>query len=339
MNTRFLMIAALAAVMTVPALSDQAYALCAEEIDYDLTLENSEFVFTGTVTRLDNYGGPQKVTFLLHDVIKGEINTEKFVFENSRMMFLANDTIGSSSLDVDYKIGKTYKVYVTNGDTSSCTTMVVSPPADYIWGPGPEDGNYYSENPVYVEPCDEGYGLSDDVCITLEEMNRDLPTCSANPRHDFGKCKKNMEDPPNTFEQVKASCNDGGDDVFLEWWDDDVYFNNDECEVLDRSKPGPAPAHSEPAPEPEPGQYAPTPENCGPGTVLQDGICVVTSKQESSDGFEKYDSSYQKMPSPNILASCSFDGIVVMWFYQFVVHPLCEIGIHILPDYDCYCDV
>ena len=30
---------------------DQAYADCSAEIDYDLTLEESELAFTGTVTR------------------------------------------------------------------------------------------------------------------------------------------------------------------------------------------------------------------------------------------------------------------------------------------------
>jgi len=269
---------------------DQVYASCIaeSEINWNTVLSESELVFTGTVTRLDNYDGPQRVTFFVHDVIKGEIDTPKYVLENTGMIFLENDTVGSSSVSVDYKIGKTYKVYVTNGETNQCTTKITIPPADYMWEPGPEDGNYYSANPVYVDPCDEDYRLSDGICITLEEMNEDLPTCSADPRHDFGKCKKNMEEPPNTFEQVKEHCDNGGDeDIFLEWWNDDVYYNNEECEMLDRDGFG------APPPEPEPEQDALGYGNCGPGTTLQDGICVVNSENEKIDTDVEWGGSYQ----------------------------------------------
>ena len=126
-------------------LIDQAHASCNAELDYDLVLKESELAFTGTVTRLDNYDGPQKVTFFVHDVVKGEINTPKFILENSGLIFLENDTVVSSSVNVDYKIGKTYKVYVTNGQTNQCTTKLTSPPSDYMWEPGPEDGNYYAD--------------------------------------------------------------------------------------------------------------------------------------------------------------------------------------------------
>ena len=280
----------------------KSYASCAAEIDYDLTLEESELVFTGTVTRLDNYDGPQRVTFFVHDIIKGEVDTPKFILENSELVFLENDTIMSSSVNVDYKIGKTYKVYVQNGETNRCTTKITNPPADYIWEPGPEDGNYYSANPVYVNPCKEGYGLSDGVCITLEKMNKDLPTCSANPRHDFGKCKKNMEEPPNTFEQVKKHCNNGGEDIFLEWWDDDVYYNNEECEMLDRDDFG------APPPEPEPEQDVLGYENCGPGTKLQDGICVVNSENENIDTDVKWGVPYNdKQSTPDLNPILDYD--------------------------------
>ena len=276
---------------------DQAYASCIaeDEINWNAMLSESESVFTGTVTRLDNYDGPQKVTFLVHDVIKGEVDTPKFILENSELIFLENDTIMSSSVNVDYKIGKTYKVFVTNGQTNQCTTKLTAPPADYMWEPGPEDGNYYSANPEYVHPCDEGYGLSDGVCITLEEMNKDLSTCTANPRHDFGKCKKNTEESPNTFEQVKEHCDNGGEDIFLEWWDDDVYYNNEDCELIDRDGFG------APPPEPEPEQDITEYANCSPGTILQDGVCVMISKKDSADTDVKWEEPfYENLPPPNL---------------------------------------
>lgn len=142
MNTRLLLIIGILLVVFVFPLGtvDKAYALCTPEINYDSKLKESELVFTGTVTRLDNYDGPQKVTFFIHELIKGEINTPKYILENSGLIFHENDSITSSSVSVDYKIGKTYKVYVENGETNRCTTKITPPPADYIWEPGPEDG-------------------------------------------------------------------------------------------------------------------------------------------------------------------------------------------------------
>ena len=307
MKTRVLIIIVIAIALSIPTTMwpEQAFASCVAEIDFDLVLEESELVFTGTVTRLDNYNGPQKVTFLVHDVIKGQINTPKFVFENSNLQFLDNDTIMTSSVDVDYKIGKTYKVFVVNGETNNCTTKITAPPAGYMWEPGPEDGNYYSENPEFVNPCEEGYGLSDGVCITLEEMNKDLPTCSANPQHDFGKCKKNTEEPPNSFEQVKEHCENGGDDIFMEWWDDDLYYNNAECIILDRDGFGaPPPLIPEPEPEQDNVEY----QNCGPGTTLQDGICVVDSENENSDTGTKWGGPYpDTQENPNLNTMIDYD--------------------------------
>ena len=306
MKAKFLIIIAISALISPFVWSDQVYASCIadNEINWDSVLSESEFVFTGTVTRLDNYDGPQRVTFFVHDVIKGEISTPKFVLENSELVFLDNDTVMSSSVNVDYKIGKTYKVYVTDGQTNQCTTKLTAPPSGYIWGPGPEDGNYYSANPVYESPCKEGYGLSDVVCITLEEMNKDLPTCSADPKHDFGKCKKNTEEPPNTFEQVKEHCENGGDDVFLEWWNDDIYYNNAECEILDRDGFGSSP----PEPVPEPEQEFIENRNCGVGTTLQDGICVVNSKNENPETDTKWGSAYQEeLPAPDLSSTLDSD--------------------------------
>ncbi|KAF6246367.1 hypothetical protein C6990_09580 [Nitrosopumilus sp. b3] len=228
-----------------------AYALCTEEINYDAKLKSSELVFTGTVTRLDNYDGPQRVTFFIHDVIKGKVDTPKHVLDNTGKIFHDDDAVTSSSVSVDYTIGKTYKVYVENGNTDSCTTKLTSPPAGYIWEPGPEDGNYYSENPVYVERCEEGYGLSNGVCTTFEEMNKDLPTCDPNPKHDFGKCKKNMEEPDSKLQDVldNCECKKSGQACIepeLRWWNATHFIDNIDCEYLDRD------AFGAPPPEPKP---------------------------------------------------------------------------------------
>ena len=146
MKTRLLIVVVITTFAFPLVWFDQAFASCMaeSEINWNAVLSESELVFTGTVTRLDNYDGPQKITFFIHDVIKGEVNTTKHVLENSELVFLENDTVMSSSVNVDYKIGKTYKVYVENGKTNQCTTKLTAPPAGYMWEPGPEDGNYYS---------------------------------------------------------------------------------------------------------------------------------------------------------------------------------------------------
>ena len=258
MKTRLLMIISMM-LFTSTVLTDQAYALCAEEINYDAKLKNSELVFTGTVTRLDNYDGPQRVTFFIHDAIKGDVDTPKHVLENTGMVFLENDTVMSSSTSVNYEISKTYKVYVENGDTDSCTTKLTIPPADYIWEPGPEDGNYYSENPIPVNTCEDGYGWYDGVCITLEEMNKDLPTCDPNPKHDFGKCKKGNDPPDSTLQDVldNCSCQESGKDCIeplLRWWNATHFIDNIDCAFLDKVEGSPTygQAIAENIQEPEP---------------------------------------------------------------------------------------
>ncbi len=286
MKTRFFMITVIAlATFALPLLGfDQAYALCVaeNEINWNTTLDESELVFVGTVTRLDNYDGPQKVTFFIHDVIKGEINTPKYILENYGLMFLGNDTIASSSISVEYTIGKTYKVYVMNGDTRQCTTKTTTPPADYMWEPGPEDGNYYSENPEYVDPCDEGYGLSDDVCITLEEMNRDNPICNPNPKHDFGKCNKVYEESDNMLQDVLDNCNCQESDQSciepeLRWWNMTHYIDNLDCDFLDKTQGSSTYGqiiNPKNYPEPKPEEQI-----CRVGDELVDGVCIVSNPQ------------------------------------------------------------
>ncbi|MCV0391951.1 MAG: hypothetical protein K5790_01510 [Nitrosopumilus sp.] len=327
MKSIFLMITLFA---LTPLVIPNVSAMCAAEINYDNVLKESELAFTGTVTRLDNYDGPQKVTFLIHGVVKGEVNLPKHIFENNGMMFLENDTVTSSSVDVDYKIGKTYKVYVIDGETSSCTTKITASPEGYMWEPGPEDGNYYSENSVYVDPCDEGYGLSDGVCVTFEEMNKDLSSCDPNPNHDFGKCKKNTEEPDNKLQDVldNCTCQESGQDCIeplLRWWNTTHFIDNTDCEFIDRVEG--SPTYAKPfsdditkIPEPEPEQNPLEYETCGPGTTLQDGVCVVNSENENVETGVKWGSVYEKLPAPDLEPILDYDyELIYLTIFVIVV--------------------
>lgn len=110
MKTRLLIILIVIAAFVFPLdIVDKAYASCVANVNYENALKESELVFKGTVTRLDNYDGPQKVTFLIHETIKGEIDTPKYILENSGKIFLENGLTRGSSSNVDYKIGKPTK--------------------------------------------------------------------------------------------------------------------------------------------------------------------------------------------------------------------------------------
>ena len=306
MKTIFLIIVSLA-LFASTVWTDQAYALCAEEINYASKLKLSELVFTGTVTRLDNYDGPQRVTFFIHDVIKGEVDTPKHVLENTGKIFHDNDAVTSSSVSVDYTIGKTYKVYVEKGNTDSCTTKLTISPADYVWEPGPEDGNYYSDE------SDEPLRQYQDA--NERESYRDalssgtvvLPTELSN------LTDKELDDIMNGLysngldhtELPIASIAIDYEREILVLWTPDLTIGNKVQELIGDmpftllyEEAPPRWTHDGPIPEPEPD--IPISENCGPGAILQDGICVVISEKESNDGVKWGDPFYENLPSPDL---------------------------------------
>ncbi|WP_182126525.1 hypothetical protein [Nitrosopumilus sp. b2] len=322
MKTKLLMILSVA-LFTFTAFTDQSFALCAEEINYDAKLKLSELVFTGTVTRLDNYDGPQRVTFFIHDVIKGEVDTPKHVLENTRKIFYENDSVTSSSNDVDYKIGKTYKVYVENGETSRCTTEQIIPPTSYIWEPGPEDGNYYAEKeeiplrqyqdanerPQYVDALSSG-------SVVLPDKSQKLSDRELDDMMDglFSHGLDHNELP------IASIAIDYERDILVLWTPDLTIGNKIQELIGDMPfvllyEESPARwEHDGPSPEPipEPGQEKIGYENCGPGTTLEDGICVVNSDNENTEAGVKWgDPFYEKLPSPNLEPIRDYD-------YEFI---------------------
>ena len=53
-----------------------------------------------------------------------------------------------------------------------------------------------------------------------------------------------------------------------------------------------------PEPEPEPEQDRPVGKNCGPGTVMEDGICVVDESQQTTTDYSGKRDSYQGIATP-----------------------------------------
>ena len=317
MKSRFLMIAGIITATTFVFslfLFDQAYASCMseKEIDWDIVMSESEMVFTGTIVRLDNYDGPQKVTFFIHDVFKGEINTPKHVLENSQLIFHENGNITNSSVNVDYKIGKTYKVYVTNGETNQCTTKIITSPAGYVWEPGPDDGNYYSdghgERLRQYQDANERQSYQDALESGFIVLPIDFPELTD------GELDNSMD---NIFSHgldhielpIASIAIDYERDVLILWTPDLTFGNKIKNLVDDVSfvllyeeapvrwtHDGPPPL----MPEPEPQQDESIGKKCGPGTILQDGMCVANSKNKSSDPKVKWVAPYENAPSPNL---------------------------------------
>jgi len=100
---------------------------CSAPIDYFQATEESEYVFRGTVTDIDNSDGPQKVYFDVSSVSKGEIPNGVFVLENNNLIWDGEFT-RQSSCDVGYQVGVTYNVFVydnINMNNGMCTTKPV----------------------------------------------------------------------------------------------------------------------------------------------------------------------------------------------------------------------
>jgi len=116
------------AIVFFSVITNEAYASCIAEVDYGLVYQEAELVFKGTVTSIDNSAGPQLVYFDVHEVAKGTVINDRYVLENFEIINQGNGSYTLSSLDVGYKVGTTYNVYVVDGQTSLCTTKpIVSP--------------------------------------------------------------------------------------------------------------------------------------------------------------------------------------------------------------------
>ena len=114
-------------VFSANYIQDAHACSCASPTDYVAATAESKYVFVGTVTDIDNSGGPQKVHFDVSSVIKGDIPENKFVLENSNIV--NNGELSSrSSCDVGYKTGVTYNVFVYDNafmNNGMCSTKVV----------------------------------------------------------------------------------------------------------------------------------------------------------------------------------------------------------------------
>jgi len=101
-------------ILISPVFLQNSYACsCKSPADFSAALQESQYAFIGTVSDIDNNGGPQKVTFYVTQVFKGDIKDNNFVLRNLGLGFSDDHTQAmSSSCDVGYQMGVTYSVFV-----------------------------------------------------------------------------------------------------------------------------------------------------------------------------------------------------------------------------------
>ena len=114
-------------VFSANYIQDAHACSCASPTDYVAATAESKYVFVGTVTDIDNSGGPQKVHFDVSSVIKGDIPEGKFILENNNIIN-NNESSSRSSCDVGYQVEVTYNVFVYENafmNNGMCSTKVV----------------------------------------------------------------------------------------------------------------------------------------------------------------------------------------------------------------------
>ena len=215
---------------------------------------------------------------------------------------------------MDYEIGKTYKVYVTNGDTSQCTTKITAPPVNYVWEPGPEDGNYYSkaeDAPLrqYQDANEiKSYrdSLSSGSVASLAESTK-----LSDRELDDAMDELVYSELDRSILPIASIAIDYKRDILV-LWTPDLNIGDKVQEVIgDVSfmllyEESPA-RWTHDGPEPE--QDRSVHESCGPGTMLENGICVAVAKNESVDTDGKWEegSFYQKFPPPSLEHAIEYD--------------------------------
>ena len=102
-----------------------SFASCAGEYDSQAALIDAELAFIGTVISIKEQPGPQLVQFEVHKVLKGNILEKSYILESGPIRSADGKRYTISSIDVDYKIGTAYTVFVIDGQTNICSTKPV----------------------------------------------------------------------------------------------------------------------------------------------------------------------------------------------------------------------
>ena len=92
----------------------------------------ADSAFEGTVTKIEDGSGFQKVHFLIHSVQKGDLEEGFFVMTNVNLYFGENKTGMHDSCDPNYTKGNTYRVFGWAsteqnpvGETNMCSTRII----------------------------------------------------------------------------------------------------------------------------------------------------------------------------------------------------------------------
>ena len=127
----FLMISLAFGILSAAPLPAFACS-CASNPDYLDTLVNADTAFQGTVVKIEDGSGFQKVHFMIHSVQKGDLQEGYFVMTNVNLYFDENKTGMVDSCDPNYREAKTYQVFGWGsteknpvGETNMCSTKII----------------------------------------------------------------------------------------------------------------------------------------------------------------------------------------------------------------------
>ena len=142
MDKAWIVILALSLTVLIALQIQDSFACsCAPDPDFLMALTESEGAFQATVKDVLTGDGPRKIIFDIHQVQKGSYPHGEYVFEDSSVIYYWTGAIQDSSCKVDYKIGKTYQVFIyAEGQGASATNMCTTKQISGFYEGSHEDG-------------------------------------------------------------------------------------------------------------------------------------------------------------------------------------------------------
>jgi len=132
MKTRLLIIIAILILASGIGFQESFACSCAADPDYDQAIADADTAFQGTVLKIEEGSGFQKVHFMIHSVQKGDLEEGIFVMTNVNIYMDENKNGMLNSCDPGYEKGNTYQVIGWGsteqnpvGETNMCSTRTI----------------------------------------------------------------------------------------------------------------------------------------------------------------------------------------------------------------------
>ncbi|MCH9657438.1 hypothetical protein K0U27_01870 [archaeon] len=204
------------------------------ELTFDDAYDYSELVIVGQIESVEILSEPfigeniSRSGIALYDVaVLFSLKNPDKVTEITVPGEFLREPHGMSYDTYPYEAGQTVVLFIQSDDHVTGHDLVVRSGTSEVIHPAPEDGSGCE---------DHRYSDYNGYCMRTKIQNQDLPICDPNPKHDFGKCKREFQEPDNTLQHVLDHCNATGavNDDERRWWNTTHYIDNVDCEFLDK---------------------------------------------------------------------------------------------------------